>query len=454
MLHIAHFTRRSLVIGLCLLMAIGPCGNTFAQNQPQTPQANLEFKFGKDDLDLLEQSDLIDKRFDRDGLVYLDEATNAYVQRVGESLLPRGLKLEHITWKFRVLRDPEPDAFALPNGSIYVNSGLIALADNESQLAAVLAHEITHVLRRHAYLQNRSNRKKILTMNIINAIGMWNPVGGVAGLAIGIIATLSPFILVSTIYGYSRDLEREADMKGVDFMMAAEYPPEEMVKMLRLLDKDLEGEQVKYFYNDHPQLRDRIAYVSAHLGSKADKTTAETELNREKNAYLAKIDALYRHDIQLAINAARFRTAVYLSQRLNEIKPESSESAFWLAESYRTLGPRAPGLSEKELTNSAKKDAAKMHSKITPEEEERNLLATDAGQQNWKVNQQQAEDSYLRSLKLENPVSVAHRGLGMLYEKLGRIKESIDEYQKYLDAAPGANDHARIQRRLDSLRIR
>ncbi len=441
-----------IVATLCLCLGITPISALATPDPPQSEQAKIDFKFEKVDLDLLGQVNLLDKRFERDGLVYADEPTNAYLQRVGESLVPRDLKLEHVVWKFRALRDPVPNAFALPNGSIYVNTGVMSLCDNESQLAAILAHEITHVLRRHTYLQNRSNRKKILTINIINAVGVWNPVGGVAGLAVGIIAAVSPFILVSTIYGYSRDLEREADMKGVDLMMSAEYPPEEMVKMLKLLNNDIEGEEIKLFYNDHPQLQDRIAYVSAHLGSKADKATAASELKREKSAYLTNIQGLMRHDIQLAINAGRFRTAVYLSQKLTEFRPESSENLFWLAESYRTLGPRAPQLTEKELTNSAKKDAAKKREKRTLEEEERDLMATEAGRQNWKTNQQKSEELYLRSLRVENPTPLDHRGLGMLYEKEGRTKDAIEEYQKYLELSPDASDRERIQRRIQLLK--
>jgi predicted Zn-dependent protease len=418
----------------------------------QSPAPKEEFKFGKADLDLLEQVNLLDKRFEREGLVYADDATNAYLQRVGESLLPRDLNLEHVLWKFRALRDPVPNAFALPNGSVYVNTGLIALLDNESQLASILAHEITHVLNRHTYLQNRSNRKKILAINIIAAVGVWNPVGGVAGAAIDIIAAVSPFILVTTMFGYSRDLEKEADLRGVDVMIIAEYPPEEMIKALTLLSNDIEGEQLKFFYNDHPQLKDRIGYVTTYLGSKANKTTAAAELHREKSAYLAKIETVSHHDIQLAINAARFRTAVYLSQKFVDFKPDSAENIFWLAESYRTLGPRSPELTEKELTNGSKKDAAKKRAKLTPEEEERELMATDVGRQNWKANQQKAEELYLKSLKLDNPVPMAHRGLGMLYEKIGRAKEAIDEYQKYLDLAPDAIDRERIQRRLQTLK--
>jgi Flp pilus assembly protein TadD len=176
------------------------------------------------------------------------------------------------------------------------------------------------------------------------------------------------------------------------------------------------------------------------------------ELNREKRAYLARIEGVMRHDIQLAINAARFRTAVYIAQRLTEFRPQSSENNFLLAEAYRALGPRAPQLTEKELSNSAKKKAASKREKRTPEEEERDLLANEVGQQNWKANQQKAEERYKHALTLDNPVPVAHRGLGLLYEKLGRKDEAIGEYEKYLVLASGAVDRERIQRRLEALR--
>ena len=162
---------RSFIITLlcvCLIASVcgvGPTANATALSlrhdheptttKPQSP-ANEDFKFEKVDLELLEQVNLLDRRFEREGLVLEDEVTVAYLNRVGKSLLPRGLKLENVSWNFRALRDPQPNAFALPNGSIYISTGLLALMDNESQLAAVLAHELTHVLRRHTYLQNRS----------------------------------------------------------------------------------------------------------------------------------------------------------------------------------------------------------------------------------------------------------------------------------------------------------
>ena len=70
-----------------------------------------------------------------------------------------------------MLRDPIPNAFALANGSIYVNSGLLAVLENEAQLASVIAHEQTHVLNRHPYLENRSYRKKSVAANILAGVG-------------------------------------------------------------------------------------------------------------------------------------------------------------------------------------------------------------------------------------------------------------------------------------------
>jgi tetratricopeptide (TPR) repeat protein len=156
-----------------------------------------------------------------------------------------------------------------------------------------------------------------------------------------------------------------------------------------------------------------------------------------------------RHNLQLSINGGRFRSAVLLAQRLVDFEPDS-ENLFWLAEAYRNLGPRTPQLTEKELTNNAKKDAAKKREKRTLEEEERELLATPAGQENWQQHQKKAEELYLRALAVENPFPVTHRGLGMLYEKLGRVDDAVAEYQKYIELSPSANDRERIQRRIEA----
>jgi predicted Zn-dependent protease len=413
-------------------------------------QTNEPFKFGKVDLELLAQINLLDERFEKEGLVYHEPALEAYLDRVGKAVVA-DREIEKVNWKFHALRDPVPNAFALPNGSIYVNTGLLALLETEGQLASVLAHEVTHVSKRHTYQQNRSIRKKILAINILNAIGAWNPVSGAAGAAIDLIANISPFMLALSVFGYSRELEKEADVEGLKSVAAAGYAPDQMVNAFKLMQKDIEGEQMNSFYMDHPKLQDRIAYTSSSIKSSESKPSAD-QLRVDQARYLAKMENVDRHDIDLTINNGRFHSAYYVSHKLVDFHPDSTENVFYLAEAYRTLGPRAPELTAAELTGGAKKKAAKNRNKRTLEEQEAELMKTPSGQAAWKTNQQKAEELYLRALELNRFNYLAHRGLGMLYEKIGRNDEATGQYRKYLELAPNAFDSERIRRRLQTLR--
>lgn len=414
-------------------------------------QTNDEkFVFGKVDEDLLSEINLLDDRFEKEGVVYHDAGLDAYLTRVGKAVVA-DQKLEKVEWKFRALRDPVPNAFALPNGSIYINTGLIALLDDENQLAAVIAHEITHVSHRHTYLRNRTMRKAILAMNIISTIATWTPVGGTAGLAINLIASISPLMLALSVLGYSKDQEKEADLEGMKAAKAAGFAPDGMPNSFKAMQRDIEGEQMNSFYSDHPKLQERVNYTSSMLPADAKKPT-ETEIKTAHDDYLALMEALDRHDVDLAINEARFRSAVYVSQKLVDLHPESSENLFYLAESYRTLGPRNAKLSNEQLTSGAKKKAAKTRSKRTLDEIDAELLKTPAGAEAWQANSAQSEKLFQRALELDRFNARAHRGLGMLYEKLDRKPEAASEYAKYLELAPNAIDTERVRRRLAVLR--
>lgn len=448
---------QSFLLALVILLASVPVSRVTAQPLPlriqtpaQTPtEANQPFKFGKVDLELLAQINLLDQRFEKEGVVYHQAALDAYLDRVGRAVLA-DKELENVNWKFRALRDPVPNAFALPNGSIYINTGLLALLEEEGQLASILAHEVTHVAKRHTYQQNRSIRKKVLAINILNMIGAWNPVGGAAGLAIDLIATVSPFMLALSVFGYSRELEKEADLEGLKNLSAAGYAPDQMVDAFKVLQKDIEGEQLNSFYSDHPKLQDRITYISNSIKTPANKLSGEP-LRNARVQYLKETEEVDRHDIELAINNGRFHSAYYVSLKLVDLHPDSTENVFYLAEAYRALGPRAPELTAAELTGGAKKKAAKNRNKQTLEEQEAELMRTPAGQQAWKANQEKAEELYLRALELNRFNYLTHRGLGMLYEKIGRKDEARIAYSKYLELAPNAFDSARIRRRLQAL---
>jgi Zn-dependent protease with chaperone function len=421
----------------------------------QTDDANDEkfdgkFSFGKVDLDLLSEIKLLDERFEKEGVVYHDSGLDAYLTRVGMAVAA-DKKVENVEWKFRALRDPVPNAFALPNGSIYINTGLLALLDDENQVAAVLAHEVTHVTHRHTYLRNRSIRKKVLAINILTTIGNWNIVGGPAGLAISLIANISPLMLALSILGYSRDQEKEADLAGIKAATAAGFVPSGMPNSFKAMQRDIEGEQMQTFYMDHPKLQDRVNYTTNSIPTDARKLSDEEE-KTAKLDYLAVMEAVDRHDVELAINEGRYRSAVFVSQKLVDFHPDSTENVFYLAESYRTLGPRIAQLTDKQLTSGAKKKAAKTRSKRTLEEQEAELLKTPEGQEAWKANSEKAEKLFLRALELNRFNASARRGLGMLYERLNRKQEAASEYAKYLELAPNAIDTERVRRRLLMLR--
>lgn len=444
------------LLTLCLVLTSLPVSarvpRVATTPKPSTfePVEDEKFAFGKVDLDLLSEIKLLDERFEKEGAVFHETNLDAYLNRVGMAVVA-DRKLENVEWKFRALRDPVPNAFALPNGSIYINTGLLALLDDENQLAAVIAHEITHVSERHTYERNRTLRKIMLTMNIINTIGNWNPIGGPAGLAISLIASVSPFMLAISVLGYSKDQEKEADLEGLKYATAAGFVADGMPNSFKAMQRDVEGEQMNSFYSDHPKLQERVTYTSSSISADARKLTEE-EAKTAKNDYLAVMEIADRHDVELAINEGRFRSAVFVSQKLVSLHPDSSENVFYLAESYRTLGPRNAELTDQQRTSGAKKKAAKTRSKRTLEEQDAELLKTPEGQEAWKANSDKSETLFLRALELNRFNSSAHRGLGMLYERLNRKQDAAGEYAKYLELAPNAIDTERVRRRLAVLR--
>src|ERR1035438_3805836 len=119
------------------------------------------FQFTKVDNNLLADADAVDIQYEKGGLVFHDPDLQAFIDPVAHRVLGDRPVPEKVTYLFLVLRDPMVNAFALPNGSVYITTGLLSRLENEAQLASVLGHESSHVLDRHTYLENRSERKKI-----------------------------------------------------------------------------------------------------------------------------------------------------------------------------------------------------------------------------------------------------------------------------------------------------
>ena len=404
---------------------------------------STEFKFTKIDLQLLDDINEVDRQVAKKGLLFENPDLQTYVDSVCKRLIADRPTPENVQFRCLVLRDPMQNAFAEPNGTVYVTTGLLALLENEAELAGVLGHELTHTYNRHLYFENRSTRKKVLTMNILSIASAVPGVG--AAVAVG--AAITDQILVASVYGYSRENEAEADGNGLATMVAASYDPNAMARSFELLDQGsrYEFEPFDTFYHDHPKLTERrkVAedYATAH-------PVANPRPALEKD-YLAKVAPAICYNIEADINSRRARSAVRAAQRLVDASPDEPRYQLLLGDSYRALGAKPKTLSDDEMTRHGKAEDRKNFFKRTEQEEQKSLLEKPEGQAALKENQAQAEKLYLGVLKSNPSYADTYRDLGFLYEQQSKYTEAAAQYRHYLDMVSGTSlDHRRVELRL------
>ena len=413
------------------------------------PRNSQDFKFGKVDLELLRQVNAFDTYMEEKGWVYNDPETNAYLDKLGSSLVPAQTP-ENVTWRFRAIRDLEVNAFALPNGSIYVNSGLLSRMENEAQVAGVLAHEVTHVVNRHTYLEYRSSRKKMIAIDIMIAAASAAYYAGVNPGIVNAIGNLLPMIVVSTVFGYSRELEHEADVYAVNTLQVQGYDLREFSRGFELLRKGPEVELSKepVFWASHPKLADRVQYVST-MAAQLQPNHASLRIGEPE--YRAATKSAIRHNAGLALLLGRPRTAAAIANRLMSEEPNNPETLALLGDAYRTRGARTPVPEEEELTDHAKDEARKRVRKMTMVEYDKALIADSHGVERWEANVGRSEETYRKALAMDPNNATSHRGLGFLYERKDQRTSAVEEFKKYLELSPGAKDARQIKLHIESL---
>jgi beta-barrel assembly-enhancing protease len=413
------------------------------------PQRVQDFKFTKIDYELLKQVDQFDNYVEEKGWVFDDPETNAYLARLGSSLVPAQTP-ENVKWRFRAIRDLEVNAFALPNGSIYVDSGLLARMENEAQVAGVIAHEVTHVVNRHGYLENRSYRKKMVAIEVIQAAAGAAGYAGAGFALVNVMGNMLPMIVVSTIFGYSRELEHEADVYAVNALQLRGYDLREFSRSFELLRKgpevDLSKEPV--FWASHPKLADRVRYV-AKMAQQLQPNA--TSLRVGETEYRVATRNVIRQNAGLAIMLGQPRTAVAVAERLIAEEPNNANNLALLGDAYRTLGARTPVPADDELTDEAKKEARKQMRKMTIVEYDKALLGDEHGAERWEANAARSEETYRKALAMDPDNANSHRGLGFLYERKDRRTAAAEEFRKYLALTPGAKDSRQIRMHIASL---
>jgi predicted Zn-dependent protease len=180
-----------------------------------------------------------------------DPVVTEYVNRVGQNLVRNSDA--RVPFTIKVIDSDEVNAFALPGGFLYVNSGLILRAQEESELAGVMAHEISHVTARHGTKNATKGEAMQLAMIPLMLLGP----GGWAGYGIYEAASLA---IPVTYLKFSRDAEREADYLGVEYMYKAGYDPNSYVTFFERIQADEKRRPgtIPKVFSTHPPTPDRI----------------------------------------------------------------------------------------------------------------------------------------------------------------------------------------------------
>jgi predicted Zn-dependent protease len=178
-----------------------------------------------------------------------DPLVSEYVNRIGQNLVRNSDA--KVPFTIRVVESDEVNAFALPGGFMFVNTGLLLRTDNEAELAAVLAHEIGHVAARHGTRQ--ATRGQLFNYGSIPLIFL----GGWGGYAIRQAASL---VVPMGFLKFSRGMEAEADLLGLQYMYKAGYDPNEFVNFFeRIASLEIaKPGAVSRLFATHPMTRDRI----------------------------------------------------------------------------------------------------------------------------------------------------------------------------------------------------
>lgn len=255
------------------------------------------------------------------GVLYQDAEIENYLNRI-VARLQKNSRSPDIPFQIKVVNDPDLNAFAFPNGAIYIHTGILARMDNEAQLAALLAHEMAHCTHRHSLrvqrnIQNRTQSRVATSRKIA-------PVPGIA-------------IPIASISRYTRELETEADRVGLDLMVKSNYDPREVLSLFELMKQEIESEGIEesYFFGSHPNVRQRIRNVNHWL---AEQKRGRITGVKNTDIFQSRISRLVLDNARLDLRRGRFLVAQRTVEKFLILKPDDARAYFLLGEILRQQG--------------------------------------------------------------------------------------------------------------------
>jgi predicted Zn-dependent protease len=405
-------TMLRLKIILLSMLALGGCAVNAV-----TGERNLQF-YGEDWENKAGAELYAPMRQSQGGDYILDAELSAYVEGVGQRLAERARRKQTLSFEFNVLNDSTPNAWALPGGKIAINRGLLLELQSESELAAVLGHEIVHADAAHSA---RQQSKGMLTQigAVASMVLISTQVDSEAGQQVAAMVPALGAQLLSQKYG--RDAEREADRYGMEYMSEAGYNPQGAVDLQETfvrLSENRRQDWISGLFASHPPSRERVelnreALAGLPEGGETGRDryrAATARLRRTKPAYDAfdeAREALARDDPETA------------RQKVDQaIRIEPGESLF---HAFKGEMEMARGRNSRALAHY--NDAVRLNDGFFY-----NYLGR--GEAQLKLDRISAARSDLdRSLELL-PSARAHYLLGNLDRRAGRVDTAMDHYKQ------------------------
>jgi predicted Zn-dependent protease len=360
-----------------------------------TPIGEQGFQLEEDEQRIWREARELQKRFDQSGLIDEDPVLHDYINQLAGRIAPEKFK-EQVRMEVKVLKHPAPNAFALPHGPLYIHSGFLARMDSEAQLAAVLGHEMSHVVYRHTLQTFRSVKQGAAFTSTLAVIGA---PAGIYGLGVVLLGSVGALAAVS---GYAQGLEEEADGEGLRIMARAGYDPHEAVRVMESLKTYLEQEEIKepFFFSTHPRVEERIGSYRRIIA----REFADPEGRQGKEEFTTKTARALLENALLEISRGRFTAAQEGIEKSLARDPTNSRAHFALAELFR--------------------------------------------QRSLDQDRVNAESEYKITIDLEPGMAEAHRGIGLLYYSTDRMKPATEHLRTYLELSPAAKDRAYIEQYL------
>jgi predicted Zn-dependent protease len=398
------------------LAVVISCFSSCASTKISNIRSLEELELAEDEANLWKVVDEIQLKLDKSGFIYEDPLLAQYLDEVLNKVIGAGFEQKYgVNLKVLVIRDPDFNAFAFPNGAIYLHTGLLASLENEAQLAHVIGHEATHFMNRHVLRQWRSMVNKTAFLKSFEILTSGVAVYGGVGLA-GIVGDLSGLGMLGAMAGYSRALEDEADREGFEMTRRAGYDATEAVKAFEILEDSLKDEKrkVPYFYSSHPQAKKRIKLMKKLVEEAGLPLSDEVDSTGEEMDYLNRTKVLMLDNAELDMKRNNFRLARRQIERYFK-KASADPRAFFLNGELNRMEWLKPA---------DKKSRNKRES-------------LDVADKNFAA---QAESAYLKAIEFDPAYADSYRGLGLLYYKKKELEKAKEQFKKYLDLQPQAGD--------------